>query len=78
MALDEFAVAIVSDLQMDPRKMEGYEMGREQWLKPKNTNGNVTVVSLGDLGESKSVRPNETNQLFAGTTECHEVLLSFL
>jgi hypothetical protein len=82
MASDEFAVAVVGDLHMDPRKMEDYETGREQWLKvmeePKNTHGNVAVVSLGDLGESKSVRPDETNELFAGTTECHELAAEFL
>ena len=30
------------------------------------------------FGESKSVRPDETNELFAGTTECHEIAAEFL
>ena len=36
------------------------------------------MVSLGDLGESKSVRPHETDELFAGTTNCHEMAAEFL
>jgi hypothetical protein len=39
---------------------------------------NVAVVSLGDLGESKSVRPTETDELFAGTTACHELAAQYL
>jgi len=79
---DEFTIGILGDLHMDPRKMEDYGVGREHWLKvfeePKSTHGNVAMVSLGDLGESKSVRPDETNELFAGTTECHELAAEFL
>jgi hypothetical protein len=35
-------------------------------------------VSLGDLGESKSIRPEETTELFAGTTECHMLAAEYL
>jgi hypothetical protein len=38
----------------------------------------VALVSLGDLGESKSVRPKETSELFAGTTECHKLAAEYL
>ena len=38
----------------------------------------TALVSLGDLGESKSVRPEETEELFAGTTECHELAAEYL
>ena len=80
---DKFAVAVLGDLHIDPRKMEDYYTGREQWMKvlekeAAESSGNVALVSLGDLGESKSVRPEETNELFAGTTECHEMAAEFL
>jgi len=80
---DKFAVGILGDLHIDPRKMEDYEIGRDQWIQvldaeSKKRSGNVALVSLGDLGESKSVRPEETNELFAGTTECHELAAEFL
>jgi len=44
----------------------------------KATHGNVALCSLVDLGESKSIRPEETSELFAGTTECHELAADFL
>ena len=78
----EFLVGVLGDLHIDPRKMEDYETGRSQWLpifeEAKGEHGNVAIVSLGDLGESKSVRPEETAELFAGTTECHEIAAEFL
>jgi hypothetical protein len=80
---DKFAVGVLGDLHIDPRKMEDYYTGRDQWMKvlegeSAEKGGNIAVVSLGDLGESKSVRPEETNELFAGTTECHEMAAEFL
>jgi hypothetical protein len=82
MSADEFTVAVLGDLHLDPRKMEDYEQGRNQWVPilddAKNQHGNVALVSLGDLGESKSVRPEETSELFAGTTECHELAADYL
>lgn len=81
---DEFTVGILGDLHIDPRVMEDYESGRDQWLnifeeaKQEVGTTNVALVSLGDLGESKSVRPDETSELFAGTTECHELAADFL
>jgi len=78
----DFAVAVLGDLHIDPRKMEDYEIGRNQWLpiinEEKAKHGNVAMCSLGDLGESKSVRPQETSELFAGTTECHEIAAEYL
>ncbi|KAG7345452.1 calcineurin-like phosphoesterase [Nitzschia inconspicua] len=80
---DKFTVGVLGDLHIDPRFMEDYEVGRDQWVNILNQHkethsGNVALVSLGDLGESKSVRPTETNELFAGTTECHEMAAAFL
>lgn len=81
---DEFCVGILGDLHIDPRVMEDYETGRTQWVNilddaKKNVGEEqVSLVSLGDLGESKSVRPDETDELFAGTTECHELAADFL
>jgi len=84
-AADEFTVGVLGDLHIDPRIMEDYEVGKSQWLKifedAKSSgipDSNVALVSLGDLGESKSVRPEETKELFAGTTECHELAASYL
>jgi len=79
---DEFVVAILGDLHLDPRKMEDYHSGRDH-IRPilneaKQHEVSTAVVSLGDLGESKSVRPTETQELFAGTTECHELAADFL
>ncbi|KAI2505446.1 calcineurin-like phosphoesterase [Fragilaria crotonensis] len=79
-----FCVGILGDLHIDPRKMEDYETGRAQF-KPifdqaKNAHGNVALVSLGDLGESKNCDHNELlpSELFAGTTLCHEIAAEFL
>ena len=81
-AEDSFCVGVLGDLHMDPRKMEDYVSGREHWLTILNAakaeHGNVALVSWGDLGESKSGRPDETSELFAGTTECHELAAEFL
>ena len=35
-------------------------------------------MSLGDLGESKSIDPERTAELFAGTTACHEMAAEYL
>eukprot|EP00526_Cylindrotheca_closterium_P006514 CAMPEP_0113633518 /NCGR_PEP_ID=MMETSP0017_2-20120614/17444_1 /TAXON_ID=2856 /ORGANISM="Cylindrotheca closterium" /LENGTH=605 /DNA_ID=CAMNT_0000544161 /DNA_START=181 /DNA_END=1998 /DNA_ORIENTATION=+ /assembly_acc=CAM_ASM_000147 len=79
-----FLVGILGDLHIDPRKMEDYEDGKNDW-KPifeaaKEAHGNTCVVSLGDLGESKNCDHNEVNpsELFAGTTLCHEMAADFL
>mmetsp|Transcript_16553 Transcript_16553/g.32650 ORF Transcript_16553/g.32650 Transcript_16553/m.32650 type:complete len:617 (-) Transcript_16553:435-2285(-) len=82
MSADQFTVGVLGDLHIDPRKMEDYETGKQQWLPTletaKSSHGNVAMVSLGDLGESKSVRPAETSELFAGTTECHKMAAEYL
>jgi len=79
---DQFMVGVLGDLHLDPRKMEDYEVGRDQWVplfeESLADHGNAALVSLGDLGESKSVRPAETSELFAGTTECHELAAEYL
>ncbi len=66
----DYTVAVLGDLHLDPRKMDDYEVGREHvkaLLEEERENGAITtLVSLGDLGESKSVRPEETQELFAG------------
>jgi hypothetical protein len=79
-----FSVAILGDLHIDPRKMEDYEMGRQQWLEvfdnERKTTNNIALMSLGDLGESKNCDHNELNpsELFAGTTLCHEIAAEYL
>ena len=79
---DEFTVCILGDLHFDPRTMDDYMEGRSHFLPiiedAKQKGVGCAVVSLGDLGESKSVRPDETDELFAGTTECHEFAADFL
>jgi len=84
MSSDEFTVAVLGDLHIDPRKMEDYEIGRDQWMpilnEAKEKHGNAALVSLGDLGESKNCdhNPNNPSELFAGTTICHEMAAEFL
>eukprot|EP00523_Entomoneis_sp_CCMP467_P009913 CAMPEP_0168736900 /NCGR_PEP_ID=MMETSP0724-20121128/10103_1 /TAXON_ID=265536 /ORGANISM="Amphiprora sp., Strain CCMP467" /LENGTH=608 /DNA_ID=CAMNT_0008784121 /DNA_START=84 /DNA_END=1910 /DNA_ORIENTATION=+ len=77
----EFLVGILGDLHIDPRKMEDYIIGREHWQNLFSQTADsvkTALVSLGDLGESKSVRPKETRELFAGTTECHMLAAEYL
>ena len=78
----KFMVGVLGDLHIDPRKMEDYATGRQQFIpilkEGLEAHGNVAMVSLGDLGESKSVRPEETAELFSGTTECHRVAAEYL
>ena len=79
----EFLVGVLGDLHIDPRKMEDYERGRQHWKQifdQAKAQGiaATALVSLGDLGESKSVRPHETTELFAGTTECHMLAAEYL
>ncbi|EJK62134.1 hypothetical protein THAOC_17268 [Thalassiosira oceanica] len=81
---DEFVVGIVGDLHIDPRKMEDYSIGKSHF-KPifeegKAAHGNVALVSLGDLGESKNCdhNPESDSELFAGTTQCHELAAEYL
>ena len=67
--------------------MEDYEVGkvhiqnviRDAQTKLQRTD-NVALVSLGDLGESKNCDHNPDNpfELFAGTTQCHEMAANFL
>eukprot|EP00547_Thalassionema_nitzschioides_P001413 CAMPEP_0194202304 /NCGR_PEP_ID=MMETSP0156-20130528/2366_1 /TAXON_ID=33649 /ORGANISM="Thalassionema nitzschioides, Strain L26-B" /LENGTH=625 /DNA_ID=CAMNT_0038927765 /DNA_START=89 /DNA_END=1969 /DNA_ORIENTATION=+ len=78
-----FLVGILGDLHIDPRKMEDYEEGRSHWLpileRGKQAHGNVGMVSLGDLGESKNCDHNDQNptELFAGTSLCHEMAADY-
>lgn len=79
-----FLVGILGDLHLDPRKMEDYVEGRDHWRpifqRAQQSHGNVALVSLGDLGESKNCDHNDANptELFAGTTQCHELAAEFL
>lgn len=80
----EFVVGILGDLHIDPRKMDDYDEGRNHWIpifdKANEDHGNVALVSLGDLGESKNCNHNDQNpfELYAGTTLCHEVAAEYL
>ena len=81
---DEYVVAIVGDLHIDPRKMEDYGVGRSHFQpifeQAKSDGKGVSLVSLGDLGESKNCEhnPESDSELFAGTTQCHEMAAEFL
>jgi hypothetical protein len=51
--------------------MVDHEAGRKHFLniindKEGKLKPNTCVISLGDLGESKSVYPDKTKELFAG------------
>lgn len=79
-----FLVGILGDLHIDPRKMDEYEEGHDHWVpifqRSKEAHGNVAMVSLGDLGESKNCdhNPDNPSELFAGTTLCHDMASEFL
>jgi Calcineurin-like phosphoesterase len=82
-----YAVGILGDLHIDPRKMEDYEMGREHWrsvfqdaIQQVGSIDHVALVSLGDLGESKNCEHNPANpsELFAGTSLCHQIAAEYL
>lgn len=79
-----FRVGILGDLHIDPRKLDEYDEGRAHWIpileEAKEKHGNVALVSLGDLGESKNCgqNPDLPAELFAGTTICHEIASEYL
>ena len=79
-----FALGIIGDLHIDPRKFDDYETGRSHLLpilrSAREAHGNVALVSLGDLGESKNCdhNPAMPTELYAGTTLCHETAAEFL
>mmetsp|Transcript_1056 Transcript_1056/g.1748 ORF Transcript_1056/g.1748 Transcript_1056/m.1748 type:complete len:538 (-) Transcript_1056:280-1893(-) len=77
-AEDEYTIGVLGDLHLDPRYMEDHYAGREHVLKilEDGKRPNSCVVSLGDLGESKSV--DETKQLFAGTSSCLKLARDYL
>mmetsp|Transcript_5592 Transcript_5592/g.9521 ORF Transcript_5592/g.9521 Transcript_5592/m.9521 type:complete len:581 (+) Transcript_5592:60-1802(+) len=81
---DEYVVAVLGDLHIDPRKLEDYETGRSHFLpilgEAKAGGKGASIVSLGDLGESKNCghNPESDSELFAGTTQCHEMAAEFL
>ena len=63
--------------------MEDHIKGREHFLpivldKTGNPRPRTCVVSLGDLGESKSVDPENTKELFAGTSKCLQLAADYL
>ena len=80
---DSYTIAILGDLHLDPRYMEDHIMGREHFKKvildeTGNPKPNTVCVSLGDLGESKSVDPERTKELFAGTSACLQLARDYL
>ena len=80
---ESFTIAILGDLHLDPRYMEDHITGRQHFLplltgKEGKAKKRACVVSLGDLGESKSVRPAETKELFAGTSGCFKLAREYL
>ena len=76
---NEYTIAILGDLHLDPRFMDDHIEGREHFLKilEDGKRPNSCVVSLGDLGESKPVFP-DTAELFAGTSKCFQLSRDYL
>ena len=60
------------------RYMEDHYEARDHFKKilTESPSPHSCVVSLGDLGESKSV--DETKQLFAGTSACFKLTAEYL
>lgn len=77
MSADEYTIAILGDLHLDPRFMDDHVEGREHFKKILDGKKNTAVVSLGDLGESKPV-VDGSSELFAGTTGCLKLAREFL
>jgi len=76
-APDEFTLAVLGDLHLDPRDLDHSYLGRDHFNKIfDETDSGKFVVSLGDLGESKDC--TGSGSLFAGTTECFELSRDFL
>jgi hypothetical protein len=75
----EYTIAVLGDLHFDPRFMDDHIEGRQQVIARLNdgTTPNKAVVSLGDLGESKSVVAG-SSELFAGTTDCFKLAREYL
>jgi len=105
---DEFLVAVLGDLHLDPRDVRDVEVGRRHWTtifreynryrrrrqqqrqqrndddetrEEEEENGNLAIVSLGDLGESKPIvfaDGRNGGVPFSGTTACHEMAAEYL
>ncbi len=73
---DEFTLAVLGDLHLDPRDLDDVFEGRDHIKAVLNQGPNPFVASLGDLGESKDC--TQTQQLFSGTTPCFNLVKDFL
>jgi len=73
---DEFTLAILGDLHMDPRDLDHSFEGRSHVKALLDESPNPFVCSLGDLGESKDC--TQTQQLFSGTSECFKLVRDYL
>jgi Calcineurin-like phosphoesterase len=78
-----FIVGVLGDLHLDPRHMEDHLTGRahfESILKDEkgHPRPSACLVSLGDLGESKSISPETSTELFSGTTACFHLAKGYL
>jgi len=72
---DEYTLAILGDLHLDPRDLDQSYEGRGHMKAILDEGPNPFVVSLGDLGESKDC--TQTQQLFSGTSECFKLTREF-
>lgn len=81
---NEYIVAILGDLHIDPRNMKDYYIGKSHFdpifKEAFTSNKGAALISLGDLGMNKNCNHNPTNtdELFAGTTQCHILAANFL
>jgi len=74
---DEYTIAVLGDLHLDPRDLDHSFLGRDHFKEIfAATDTAKFVVSLGDLGESKDC--TGSGSLFAGTTECFKLAHDFL
>jgi len=74
---DEYCVAVLGDLHLDPRDLDHSFLGRDHFKAIlAESDAGKFVVSLGDLGESKDC--TGSGSLFAGTTECFKLAADFL
>jgi len=76
---DDYTIAILGDLHLDPRFMDDHIDGRNHFLSilDGGNRPNSCVVSLGDLGESKAIFEGSP-ELYSGTTKCFQQCREYL
>lgn len=86
-----YTIGILGDLHLDPRDLEDSLVARRHMQRTLSEKPNRFLVSLGDLGQSskcdatlmhgstwKAVGNEDSDQLFAGTSQCFKLAREYL